>query len=42
MVHIHRGKGAKDRFLPLPEQYALQILRNYWAIASQHEVSLPG
>jgi len=29
MVHIHRGKGAKDRYLPLPES-TLQILRNYW------------
>ena len=29
MVHIHHGKGAKDRFLPLPES-TLQILRNYW------------
>ena len=30
MVHIHRGKGAKDRYLPLPES-TLQILRIYWA-----------
>ncbi len=29
MIHIHRGKGAKDRFLTLPES-TLQILRNYW------------
>ncbi len=29
MVHIHRGKGAKDRFLPLP-QNTLLVLRNYW------------
>ena len=29
MVHIHRGKGAKDRFLPLPES-TLQVLREYW------------
>lgn len=28
-VHIHRGKGAKDRYLPLPES-TLQVLRNYW------------
>jgi len=28
-VHIHRGKGAKDRLLPLPES-TLQVLRNYW------------
>ena len=30
MVHIHRGKGAKDRYLPLPES-TLAVLRNYWA-----------
>jgi len=30
MVHIHRGKGAKDRFLTLPES-TLQVLRDYWA-----------
>lgn len=30
MVHVHRGKGAKDRFLPLPES-TLQLLRQYWA-----------
>jgi integrase/recombinase XerD len=28
-VHVHRGKGAKDRMLPLP-QSTLQVLRNYW------------
>jgi integrase/recombinase XerD len=29
MIHIHRGKGAKDRYVPLPEStYAL--LRRYW------------
>lgn len=28
-VHIHRGKGNKDRFVPLPER-TMQILRNHW------------
>ena len=28
-VHVHRGKGAKDRFLPLPED-TLALLRKYW------------
>jgi len=28
-VHIHRGKGAKDRLLPLPAS-TLEVLRNYW------------
>lgn len=30
MVHVHRGKGAKDRFLTLPES-TLYVLRGYWA-----------
>jgi site-specific recombinase XerD len=30
MVHVHRGKGAKDRFVPLPAR-TLAILREYWA-----------
>lgn len=30
LVHIHRGKGAKDRFVPLP-QHTLDLLRGYWA-----------
>lgn len=29
MIHVHRGKGAKDRMVPLP-QATLAILRNYW------------
>lgn len=29
MVHVHRGKGAKDRYLPLPTS-TLQLLRDYW------------
>lgn len=28
-IHVHRGKGAKDRYVPLPES-TLNILRNYW------------
>lgn len=30
MVHIHRGKGAKDRYIPLPTT-TLHALRRYWA-----------
>jgi integrase/recombinase XerD len=30
MVHVHRGKGAKDRFVPLPSS-TLKALRDYWA-----------
>jgi len=29
MIHVHRGKGAKDRFVPLPEA-TLPILRQHW------------
>jgi integrase/recombinase XerD len=29
MVHVHRGKGAKDRYVPLPSS-TLAILRQYW------------
>lgn len=30
MVHVHRGKGAKDRFVPLP-QATLATLRQHWS-----------
>ena len=29
MIHVHRGKGSKDRFVPLPES-TLHLLRRYW------------
>jgi integrase/recombinase XerD len=29
LVHIHRGKGAKDRFVPLPPR-TLTTLRQFW------------
>jgi integrase/recombinase XerD len=29
-VHIHRGKGAKDRMIPIPES-TLKLLREFWA-----------
>ena len=28
-VHVHRGKGAKDRYVRLPEE-TLALLRTYW------------
>ena len=34
MVHIHRGKGAKDRYIPLP-QSTLLMLRAFW-LTHQH------
>lgn len=30
-IHVHRGKGAKDRYVPLP-QNTLGTLRNYWTL----------
>ena len=30
MVHVHRGKGAKDRFVPLP-RVTLAALRQHWS-----------
>lgn len=29
MIHVHRGKGAKDRYVPLPNN-TLDLLRDYW------------
>lgn len=29
MMHVHRGKGAKDRYIPLPDD-TLDLLRIYW------------
>lgn len=29
MIHVHRGKGAKDRFVPLPQR-TLALLREHW------------
>jgi integrase/recombinase XerD len=29
MIHVRHGKGAKDRYVPLPER-TLQLLRDYW------------
>ncbi len=29
MIHVHRGKGARDRYVPLPES-TLTMLREFW------------
>jgi site-specific recombinase XerD len=29
LIHVHRGKGAKDRYVPLPGN-TLNLLRRYW------------
>jgi len=31
MIHVHRGKQAKDRYVPLPEE-TLHLLRHYWLV----------
>jgi integrase/recombinase XerD len=38
LVHVHRGKGAKDRFVPLPLS-TLKMLRKYW-VTHRHPVWL--
>jgi site-specific recombinase XerD len=40
MVHIHRGKGAKDRYVPLPTS-TLAILRDYWATHRHPKLLFP-
>jgi site-specific recombinase XerD len=29
MLYVHRGKGAKDRYVPIPQE-TLHLLRQYW------------
>lgn len=29
LVHIHRGKGARDRYVPI-SQFTIDVLRRYW------------
>lgn len=31
LIHIHHGKGGKDRYIPLPPS-TLQLLREFWRI----------
>jgi site-specific recombinase XerD len=40
LVHVRRGKGAKDRFVPLPS-HTLTILRQYWATHRHPEWLFP-
>jgi site-specific recombinase XerD len=35
LVHVHRGKGAKDRYIPIPDS-TLRWLRAYWC-THQHK-----
>ena len=40
-VHIHHGKGAKDRLIPLPED-TLNLLRKYWITHKNQILIFPG
>ena len=40
LVHVHRGKGAKDRYVPLPTE-TLQLLRQYWTTHRHRRLLFP-
>ena len=40
LVHIHHGKGAKDRYIPLPK-LTLRLLRSYWATHRHERLLFP-
>lgn len=40
MVHVHRGKGAKDRYIPLPTE-TLRQLRAYWVTHRHRRLLFP-
>jgi site-specific recombinase XerD len=40
MVHIHRGKGAKDRYVPLPT-CTLHLLREHWRMHRNRRLIFP-
>jgi site-specific recombinase XerD len=40
LVHVHRGKGAKDRYVPLPTE-TLLWLRKYWATHRHPQFLVP-
>jgi site-specific recombinase XerD len=39
-IHVHRGKGEKDSFLPLPLA-TLQVLRDYWKTHRHNKLLFP-
>ena len=38
VVHVHRGEGSKDRYVPLPPR-TLAVLRRYW-VTHRHPIWL--
>jgi integrase/recombinase XerD len=40
MIHVRHGKGAKDRYVPLPER-TLQLLRQYWLLHRNPKLLFP-
>ena len=40
LIHVHRGKGAKDRYVPLPDA-TLILLRRYWATHRNQKLIFP-
>jgi integrase/recombinase XerD len=40
LLHIHRGKGSKDRYVPLPQQ-TLNLLRKYWVTHKNKTLIFP-
>jgi len=40
VVHVRHGKGAKDRYVPLP-QHTLEMLREYWKTHRNPELLFP-
>lgn len=40
MIHVHRGKGAKDRYVPLPEA-TYTLLRRYWVTHRNPKLIFP-
>ena len=40
VIHIHRGKGAKDRYVPLPHD-TLKLLGNYWLTHRNKKLMFP-
>ncbi len=40
LIHVHRGKGAKDRYVPLPDD-TLILLRRYWATHRNQDLIFP-